>query len=61
MTDIIIIIVLLVILGLAAWYIRKEKKSGHKCIGCPHSGHCGKDNCYAACQCYHGAKKSDPS
>ena len=44
MTDILIIAVLAAILGGAAWYVYKAKKSGKKCIGCPDgatcSGHC---------------------
>jgi len=40
MTDVIIIAVLLVILGLAAGYVIKAKKSGKKCIGCPAGGSC---------------------
>ena len=39
--DIIIVAVLVVVLGLAAWYVYKAKKSGQKCIGCPHSKTCG--------------------
>ena len=44
MTDIIIAIVLLVIIGGAAAYIVKAKKRGVKCIGCPYSGNCN-GNC----------------
>ncbi len=42
MTDLILIAVLLVVIGLAAAYVIKAKKSGKKCIGCPESGspHC---------------------
>ena len=46
MTDYIIIGVILVIVGLAGWYIYKTKKSGQKCVGCPHSKECGSN-----CQC----------
>jgi hypothetical protein len=38
--DFIILGVIAAILGLAAWYLYKEKKSGKKCIGCPHSAAC---------------------
>ena len=38
MKDIIIVAILVIILGLAALYIIKAKKSGKKCIGCPDSG-----------------------
>ena len=45
MTDIIVIAVIVAILGLAALYVYKSRKSGRKCIGCPDgascSGNCG--------------------
>ena len=34
--------VLLVIVGSAVIYIKKEKKRGVTCIGCPHAGACAK-------------------
>ncbi|MFI3166930.1 MAG: FeoB-associated Cys-rich membrane protein [Bacillota bacterium] len=34
------------LLGLAIFYIVKAKKSGQKCIGCPHSKTCSQ-----ACSC----------
>ena len=40
MEDIIIIAVLVIIIGLAAGYVIKAKKSGKKCIGCPDGGSC---------------------
>ncbi|MBQ8834036.1 MAG: FeoB-associated Cys-rich membrane protein [Oscillospiraceae bacterium] len=40
MKDIIVIVILVLILGLSAFYIYKEKKSGKKCIGCPYAGSC---------------------
>ncbi len=43
MTDIIIVAVLIVILGAAALYVIKQKKSGKKCIGCP--GNCNGSCC----------------
>lgn len=42
--DIIIVLVLVVILGLACAYIIKAKKNGAKCIGCPMSKQCGSNN-----------------
>lgn len=48
MTDIILVAVLLIIIGLAALYIVKAKKSGHKCIGCP-NGCCSAQKCGSAC------------
>lgn len=40
MENVIIAIVILLILGLAGYYIYKAKKNGKKCIGCPDSGTC---------------------
>jgi len=52
--DILIIAIVVAIVGLAAWYVYKAKKSGKKCIGCPDSGSCS-GNC--GCSCC-GAKDS---
>lgn len=32
----------LIVVGILL-YIRKEKKKGTKCIGCPHGGKCSRD------------------
>ena len=40
MGNVILIAILVLILGGAAWYIYKAKKSGKKCIGCPDSAVC---------------------
>lgn len=44
MADFIVIAIVALLVGAAAYYIRKEKKRGVKCIGCPAecscSGHC---------------------
>ena len=40
MTDILIIAIILAIVALAAAYVIRAKKSGQKCIGCPHSKTC---------------------
>ncbi len=53
--DYIIIAVVLAIVGGAAFYIWKAKKSGKKCIGCPDSGSCS-GNC-SGCSCGCGASK----
>lgn len=42
MTDIIIIVILAVILGVALLYMKKEKEKGVACIGCPDAGTCAK-------------------
>ena len=49
MTDLIIVLVVTAILALAGLYVYKTKKSGQKCIGCPHSKTCS-GNC---CGCDH--------
>ena len=46
MTNIIVIAILALILGLAVGHIVKEKKSGAKCIGCPHSKSCSASSCH---------------
>ena len=51
LTDYVLIGIVVLILGLAAFYVYKAKKSGKKCIGCPDSGTCsGKcDGCSCGC------------
>ena len=57
MEDLIIILVLAAILGGAAWYVYKAKKSGKKCIGCPDADTCGGScngncgSCSGNCSC----------
>ena len=66
--DFIVIGIVLLIVGLAAWYVIRAKKNGAKCIGCP-SGGC---NCPKAsgdgssCSCCsgcggHGEKETPPA
>lgn len=50
MIDIIVTLVLALILGGALWYIRKEKKRGVMCIGCPAAGTCAKRQKGEACE-----------
>ena len=45
MKNLIIIVILAVVLGLAAWYVYQSRKNGKKCIGCPHSATCSGKNC----------------
>ncbi len=47
MENVIISIILIIVIGLAAFYIYKAKKSGKKCIGCPNS--C--KSCEGSCHC----------
>lgn len=42
MANIIAVVVILAIVGLAAYYIIRAKKRGRKCIGCPDSCRCGR-------------------
>lgn len=49
MENYIIIAVLAVIIGLAAFYVYRAKKSGKKCIGCPDSGSCSSNSCSGSC------------
>ena len=44
MENMIVVGILMIILGAAILYIRKEKKKGNRCIGCPAAGGscCGK-------------------
>lgn len=48
--DVAIVVILIAIIGTAAWYIYKSKKSGKKCIGCPEGGTCSGNGC-AGCSC----------
>ena len=45
MTDIMVGLLVAVIVGAALLYIRKEKKKGAVCIGCPNAGSCAKSKC----------------
>lgn len=44
MENIIIILVVVIIVGLAGFYVYKAKKSGKKCIGCPDGCSCSSKN-----------------
>ncbi len=43
MEDIIAIVIIVLILFLAIFYIIRTKKKGQKCIGCPYAKECGKN------------------
>ena len=47
--DFVILGILVLILGFAAWCIYKSKKNGKKCIGCPDNCACSKGNCGGGC------------
>ena len=48
MSNIIVIAVVALILVLAVGYIVRQKRSGAKCIGCPHGKSCGENGCSCA-------------
>lgn len=50
MTDIVIIVLLVVILGSALFYMKKEKAKGVTCIGCPDADICAKRRNGMTCQ-----------
>ena len=41
MEDIIIIAIVVCIIGGVVWYLRRAKKRGDTCIGCPYAKQCG--------------------
>ena len=52
MANIVAALVLLAIVGFAAGYVIYSRKKGRKCIGCPDSGCCGKNEdsaCSGSC------------
>ena len=51
MDNIIVIAIVALIVGLAGWYIWKEKRRGVQCIGCPDSKTCsgGCAGCSGCC------------
>ena len=51
LTEIIAIAAIVLILGGAIAYIIKAKKSGQKCIGCPHSKSCSAAKGGCSCGC----------
>ena len=51
MDNLIVIIVIVAIVGGALWYIRREKRRGAKCIGCPDSGTCSGQCSGCGCSC----------
>lgn len=42
MENVIIILILVALVGAVIWYLRREKKKGKTCIGCPYAGECSK-------------------
>lgn len=55
MVDLLIVIVIGLILGLAAGYVYRARKKGVKCIGCPDGAACS-GSCGGCCGCHCGQK-----
>jgi hypothetical protein len=51
MVDILIVAIILVTLGGAAFYVYRAKKKGAKCIGCPSAKKCGGNCANCSCGC----------
>ena len=49
MTNLIVIVVLLALVGLAAAYLIRAKKQGQKCVGCPYSKECASRQSGCGC------------
>ena len=53
MIDIIVGGIVAILVGAALFYIRKEKKRGAVCIGCPNAGTCQKhSHAEQGCTCH---------
>ena len=62
MEDLPIILIIILIIGGALFYIIRAKKKGQKCIGCPHSKTCNKKSCFdkdSLKEYYKNAKEND--
>ena len=58
--DFVVIAVIIVIVGMAAFYVYKAKKSGRKCIGCPDGASCASSGCAGNCGgCSCGCKAAE--
>ncbi len=45
MENIMVVVLILMIAGSAAWYLYKAKKRGETCIGCPYAKQCKSNSC----------------
>ena len=50
MKNLIVVLILAAVIGLAIYYIVKQKKNGARCIGCPSGGCCSKQGT-GGCTC----------
>lgn len=58
MANLITAAVLFAVIGAAGIYLVRAKRRGERCVGCPHSGHCGKGAVEGGCGC-HVTKRQD--
>ena len=54
MDNLIVFAVIVAIVGFAIWYIRREKRRGAKCVGCPDSETCAGECGGCGCKCPSG-------
>jgi len=59
MIDFVIIAIIALIIGFAAFYVYKAKKSGKKCIGCPDGSSCSGNCASCSCGCSGHAKENE--
>lgn len=45
METVIVFVILLAIVGAVIFYLKKERKNGARCIGCPSAGQCSRGAC----------------
>ncbi len=57
LTNIILILILLALVGGACFYIYKEKKKGAHCIGCPYAASCPKHSTSGCCSNKQGIER----
>ncbi len=50
LVDYIIATVIVLILGLSGWFVRRSRKKGEMCIGCPDNCACSQQNCNGSCK-----------
>lgn len=60
MTDFVVVVILVLIVGSALAYIIKSKKNGVKCVGCPYAKSCssGGHTPKKVSACGHSSKSS---
>lgn len=59
MENIIVLVILIVIVGFAARYVHRSKKTGGKCIGCPDGCSCPYKNSGKGCSGCSDAKTKE--